>query len=53
MMAKRGMLIEASIPFLPVHRREAREKVIDLAGIIAGYCGRFRLHIVNLCRFRK
>jgi len=49
MMAKRGMLIEA-IHFhsYPYTSERAREKVIDLAGIIAGYCGRFKLHIVNL-----
>lgn len=49
MMAKRGMLIEA-IHFhsYPYTSERAREKVIDLAGIVAGYCGRFKMHIINL-----
>ncbi len=49
MMAKRGMLIEAvHFHSYPYTSERAREKVIDLAGIVAGYCGRFKLHIINL-----
>lgn len=49
MMAKRGMLIEAvHFHSYPYTSERAREKVIDLAGIVAGYCGRFNLHIINL-----
>jgi thiamine biosynthesis protein ThiI len=49
MMAKRGMLIEA-IHFhsYPYTSERAQEKTEDLAQIIAGYCGRFKMHIVNL-----
>jgi len=49
MMAKRGMLIEAvHFHSYPYTSERAREKVVDLAGIVAGYCGRFRMHIINL-----
>ena len=49
MMAKRGMLIEAvHYHSYPYTSERAREKVVDLAGIVAGYCGRFRMHIINL-----
>lgn len=49
MMAKRGMLIEA-IHFhsYPYTSPRAQEKVEDLARIVASYCGRFKLHCVNL-----
>ena len=49
MMAKRGMLIEA-IHFhsYPYTSQRAQEKVEELAGILAGYCGRFKMHIINL-----
>ena len=49
MMAKRGMLIEAvhfhSYPFTS---KRAEEKVADLTEILASYCGRVRLHVLNL-----
>lgn len=49
MMAKRGMNIEAvhyhSYPFTS---ERAKEKVIDLARILAKYCGNIRIHCVNL-----
>lgn len=49
MMAKRGMLIEAvHFHSYPYTSERAREKVIDLASIVAGYCGRFKMHIINL-----
>lgn len=49
MMAKRGMLVEA-IHFhsYPYTSQRAREKVEELARIVAAYCGRFKMHIVNL-----
>lgn len=49
MMAKRGMLIEAiHYHSYPYTSERAQEKVVDLAGIVAGYCGRFRMHTINL-----
>lgn len=49
MMAKRGMLIEA-IHFhsYPYTSQRAQEKVEDLAKIVATYCGRFKMHVINL-----
>lgn len=49
MMAKRGMMIEA-IHFhsYPYTSQRAQEKVEDLASIVATYCGRFKMHVVNL-----
>lgn len=49
MMAKRGMLIEAvHFHSYPYTSERAQEKTEELARIIAGYCGRFKLHIINL-----
>ena len=49
MMAKRGMLIEAvHFHSYPYTSERAKEKVVDLASIVAGYCGRFRMHTINL-----
>lgn len=49
MMARRGMAIE-TIHFhsYPYTSERAREKVEDLAGQLAVYCSRFKMHIVNL-----
>lgn len=49
MMAKRGMLIEA-IHFhsYPYTSERAREKVEELASLVATYCGRFQMHVINL-----
>ena len=49
MMAKRGMLIEA-IHFhsYPYTSDRAKEKVVELTRILGGYCGRIKLHCVNL-----
>lgn len=49
MMAKRGMMIEA-IHFhsYPYTSERAWDKVQDLARIVAGYCGRIRIHSINL-----
>ena len=49
MMAKRGMLIEAvHFHSYPYTSERAQEKVVDLARIVAGYCGRFKMHVINL-----
>lgn len=47
MIAKRGVVLEAvHFHSHPYTSDRAKEKVIDLAGIMAGYCGKIRLHIV-------
>ena len=49
MMAKRGMLIEAvHFHSYPYTSQRAREKVEELASLVATYCGRFRMHVINL-----
>ena len=49
MMAKRGMLIEAvHFHSFPYTSQRAREKVEELASIIATYCGRFKMHVINI-----
>ena len=49
MMAKRGMLIEAvHFHSYPYTSNRAHEKVEDLARIIAQYCGRFKMNVINL-----
>lgn len=49
MVAKRGVELEAvhfhSFPFTS---ERAKQKVIDLAGVLAGYIGGIRLHMVSL-----
>lgn len=49
MMAKRGMFIEAvHFHSYPYTSERAREKVEELASLVATYCGRFQMHIINL-----
>lgn len=49
LMAKRGMMIEAvHFHSYPYTSERAWEKVQDLASIVAGYCGRFTIHSINL-----
>jgi thiamine biosynthesis protein ThiI len=49
MMAKRGMMIEAvHFHSYPYTSERAQEKVEELAKLVAVYCGRFKLHVVNL-----
>ena len=49
MMAKRGMVIEAvHFHSYPYTSPRAQEKVEELAGIVASYCGRIRMHVINL-----
>lgn len=54
MMAKRGMNIEAihfhSYPFTS---DRAKEKVLDLAQILSGYCGRIKVHCINLLEIQQ
>ncbi len=54
MVAKRGVDIEAihyhSYPFT---NERAKEKVVDLARILSKYCGRIRLHSVNLLPIQR
>ncbi len=47
MMAKRGLELEAVHFFsYPYTSQQAREKALDLARLLAGYCGRVRVHTV-------
>jgi thiamine biosynthesis protein ThiI len=49
LMAKRGMRPEAvHYHSYPYTSGRAREKVVELATILAEYCGEFRMHVVNL-----
>jgi thiamine biosynthesis protein ThiI len=49
MMGRRGMRADAvHFHSYPYTSRRAQEKVETLAGLVAVYCGRFDLHIVNL-----
>lgn len=49
MMAKRGMTIEAvHFHSYPYTSERAQEKVLELARLVAQYCGQFRLHYLNL-----
>ena len=49
MMAKRGMVLEAMhFHSYPYTSERAQEKVEELAGIVASYTGRFKMHVVNL-----
>ena len=49
MMAKRGMLIEAvHFHSYPYTSPRAQQKVEELAAILASYCGRFKMHVINL-----
>jgi tRNA uracil 4-sulfurtransferase len=49
MMAKRGMTIEAvHFHSYPYTSERAQEKVEELAGVLAIYCSRFKMHTINL-----
>ena len=49
MMAKRGMVIEAvHFHSYPYTSERAQENVFDLTRILASYCGRIKVHCVNL-----
>ncbi len=48
MVAKRGVEIEAVYFNAPPYTSErAKQKVIDLAGVVAKYTGRVKLHVIN------
>ena len=49
MMAKRGMTIEAvHFHSYPYTSQRAQQKVEDLIGVLAGYMGTVRMHVINL-----
>jgi thiamine biosynthesis protein ThiI len=49
LMAKRGMFIEAvHFHSYPYTSPKAQQKVEELAGILASYCGRIKMHVINL-----
>ncbi len=49
MMAKRGMMIDAvHFHSYPYTSERAQEKVEELAGLVAGYVGRFNMYVINL-----
>ena len=49
MMAKRGVLIDAvHFHSYPYTSERAQEKVEELAGLVAGYVGRFNMYVINL-----
>lgn len=54
MIAKRGVVLEAvhfhSFPFTS---EQAKEKVVDLAKILSGFCGNIRLHVVPFTQLQK
>lgn len=48
MIAKRGVMIEAVYFHAPPYTSErAKQKVVDLAKIVAGYAGPIKLHVIN------
>ena len=54
MVAKRGMEVEAvHFHTYPFTSEKSQEKVRDLAQILAKYCGRVRLHKVNMLEIQK
>ena len=54
MIAKRGVKMEAVYYNAPPFTSErAKQKVIDLATIVADYAGSIRLHIVNFAEIQK
>lgn len=54
MMARRGMMIEAvHFHSYPYTSERAQKKVEELAGIVANYCGRFKMHVVNLLQIQE
>ncbi len=49
MMAKRGMMIEAvHFHAYPYTSERAKQKVLDLAIILSEYCGKIKIHSINL-----
>ena len=53
MMAKRGLELSAVHFFsYPYTSEEAKEKVLDLAGILAQWCGRITVHVVPFTKIQ-
>ena len=54
MMAKRGVIIEAlHFESFPYTSERAREKVLELARIVAGYAGKIHVHIISLTHIQE
>ncbi len=54
MIAKRGVQLEAvHFESFPYTSERAREKVLELAGIVAQYAGSFNVHVVSLTRIQE
>ena len=54
MMAKRGMVVEAvHFHSYPYTSERAQEKVYDLARIVSTYCGRIKVHCINLLEIQQ
>ncbi len=54
MMAKRGVAIEAlHFESYPYTSERAREKVLELARLLAQYCGRIKVHIISLTHIQE
>ena len=54
MIAKRGVQLEAvHFESFPYTSECAREKVLELAGIVAQYAGSFNVHVVSLTRIQE
>ena len=54
MMAKRGVIIEAlHFESYPYTSERAREKVLDLARIVAQYAGKIHVHIISLTHIQE
>ncbi len=54
MMAKRGVIIEAlHFESYPYTSERAREKVLELAKIVAGYAGKIHVHVISLTHIQE
>ncbi len=54
MIAKRGVVLDAVYFHAPPYTSErAKQKVVDLAEIVARYAGQIRLHVVNFTEIQK
>lgn len=54
MMAKRGLALEMVHFFsYPYTSNEAKEKVLELAALVAPYCGRVRVHVVPFTKIQE
>jgi len=54
MMARRGVVIEAlHFESFPYTSERAREKVMELAGLLAVYCGKVKVHVLSVTRIQE